>query len=45
MKKYKIEITLEGYVEAENEEDAIEQAYSLYPDLCQDVEIVEVEDE
>ena len=53
MKTYRIEMlvqgelngTLEGYVEAENEEDAIETSYKLYPDLCRDVETVEEEDE
>ena len=53
MKTYRIEMlvqgelngTLEGYVEAENEEDAIETSYSLYSDLCRDVETVEEEDE
>jgi len=53
MKTYRIEMlvqgdlngTLEGSVEAENEEDAIEKAYSLYSDLCRDIETVEVENE
>ena len=53
MKRYRIEMlvqgelngTLEGYVDAENEEDAIEKSYRLYSDLCRDVETVEEEDE
>ena len=53
MKNYRIEMlvqgdlngTLEGYVQAENEEDAIEKSYRLYSDLCRDVETVEEEDE
>ena len=53
MKNYRIEMlvqgelngTLEGYVDAENEEDATKIAYSLYSYLCRDVETVEEEDE
>ena len=54
MKTYRIEMlvqgelngTLEGHVEAENEEEATEKAYSLYSDLCRDIEeIEEVKDE
>jgi len=53
MKNYRIEMlvqgelngTLEGYVEAENEEDATKIAYSLYSYLCRDVETVEEEED
>lgn len=53
MRTYRIEMlvqgslsgVLEGYVQADSEEDAIEKAYEEYSHLCRDVETVEVEDE
>ena len=53
MRTYRIEMlvqgslsgVLEGYVQADSEEDAIEKAYEGYSHLCRDVETVEVEDE
>ena len=53
MKNYRIEMlvqgelngTLEGYVQAEDKGDAIEKAYSLYNELCRDVETVEEEED
>ena len=53
MRTYRIEMlvqgslsgVLEGYVQADSEEDAIEKAYDEYSHVCRDVETVEVEDE
>ena len=53
MKTYRIEMlvqgelsgTLEGYIEADSEEEAIQKSYEEYSHLCRDVETVEEENE
>ena len=53
MKKYKITMivqdhlhgTLEGYFEADSEEEAEQMAYSAYNHSCRDVETVEEVDD